>query len=62
MQRFLSIKQIENLGFEWPKHSIISQYCIFENELLDLTATINKMQSDYSFYKKQINEAYNFKK
>jgi hypothetical protein len=58
----MSVKEIQNLGFDWPKHVLIKQYLIVENDRLDLPQTIERMRSSRAFYQKQINEAYAFKR
>jgi hypothetical protein len=58
----LSVEEIRNLGFEWPKHSLIKQYLIVEGGRIDLPQTMDRMQSSRAFYQKQINEAYAFKR
>ncbi|MFC1848617.1 hypothetical protein ACFL27_00270 [candidate division CSSED10-310 bacterium] len=62
MVRKLSAHDIQNLGFDWPKYALIEQYCVIEDGKVDLTRTIEKMQSSRAYYKKQLNEAYAFKK
>ena len=58
----LSVKEIQNLGFDGPKHALIKQYLIVERDGIDLPQTIERMRSSRAFYQKQISEAYTFKR
>jgi hypothetical protein len=58
----LSVREIQDLGFDWPKHALIKQYLILERDGVDLLQTIERMRSSRAFYQKQINEAYAFKR
>ena len=62
MSPMLSVEEIQNLGFEWPKHPLIKQYLIAESGRIDLPQTIDRMRASRAFYQKQINEAYAFKR
>ena len=57
----LSVDDIQNLGFDWPKYALIEEYCVIEDGKVDLTKTIEKMQSSWAYYKKQLDEAFAFK-
>ena len=57
----LSTQEILSLGFEWPKYAVIEKYCVMEDGKVDLTGTIEKMQSSRAYYRKQVNQAYAFK-
>jgi len=59
--RKLSVDDIQNLGFDWPKYELIGEYCVIEDGKVDLTKTIEKMQSSRAYYKKQLDEAFAFK-
>jgi hypothetical protein len=61
MTRKLSVRELQGLGFEWPKHALIEEYCIVEDGKVDLDRTLEKMHSSRSFYAGQINQAFNFK-
>jgi hypothetical protein len=61
MTRKLSVRELQGLGFEWPKHALIKEYCVVEGGKVDLQGTLEKMQSSRSFYAGQINQAFNFK-
>jgi len=52
--RKLSAYDIQNLGFDWPKYALIEEYCIMENGKVDLTRTIERVQSSRAFYKRQL--------
>jgi hypothetical protein len=57
----MTVDEIRQLGFEWPKYPIIEEYCFAEENVVDLGGTLEKMRSSRDFYKKQINDAYRFK-
>ena len=57
----LSINDIRNLGFDWPKYVLIEKYCVIEDGKVDLSRTIESMESSRAYYKKQLNEAFAFK-
>lgn len=57
----LSAHDIRNLGFEWPKYSLVEQYAVIEDGQVDLARTIEKMNTSRTFYRKQLNDAYAFK-
>lgn len=61
MAQKLSARDIRGLGFDWPKYALIEEYCVLEDGKPDLTRTIEKMQSSRSYYRKQLNQAFNFK-
>jgi hypothetical protein len=43
--RKLSAHDIQDLGLDWPKYALIEEYCVIENGKVDLTRTIERMQS-----------------
>ena len=57
----LSVDDIQNLGFDWPKYALIEEYCVIEDGKVDLAKTIEGMQSSRAYYKKQLAEAFAFK-
>jgi hypothetical protein len=57
----LSVDEIRGLGFDWPKYALVEEYCVIQEGEVDLAATIEKLQSSRAYYKKQLNEAFNFK-
>jgi hypothetical protein len=57
----LSANEIRGLGFDWPKYALIEEYCVIEEGKLDLTSTIERMQSSQTYYKGQLDEAFAFK-
>jgi hypothetical protein len=61
MTRELSLQELRGLGFEWPKHALIEEHCVVEDGRIDLDRTLGSMQSSRSFYRGQINQAFNFK-
>ena len=61
MIRKLSERELQGLGFDWPKHALIEEYCFMEHGKVDLDRTLESMQSSRSFYRGQINQAFAFK-
>lgn len=61
MARNLYVVDIQSLGFEWPKYTLIEKYCVIKDGKIDLIGTIEKMQSSQVYYQKQLNEAFKFK-
>ena len=57
----LSARELRGLGFDWPKHALIEDHCFMEHGKVDLDRTLESMQSSRSFYRGQINQAFNFK-
>ena len=61
MVQKLSVRELQGLGFDWPKHALIEEYCFMEHGKVDLDRTLESMQSSRSFYRGQINQAFAFK-
>jgi len=61
MDNRLSVDDIRALGFEWPKHALIEQYCVTEHDKIDLVQTLHELQSSRAFYQQQISQAYAFR-
>jgi len=59
--RKLSAHDIRDLGFEWPKHALIEEYCVVEDGEADLVRTVEGMESSRAYYRRQLDEAFNFK-
>ena len=57
----LSVRELRDMGFDWPKHALIEEHCVMEHGQVDLDRTLGSMQSSRSFYQGQINQAFNFK-
>jgi hypothetical protein len=57
----LSVAEIRQRAYEWPKYALIEEYAVVEEGRVDLSATIEKLRSSRSFYQGQLNEAYAFK-
>lgn len=57
----LSIDEIQALGFDWPRYALIEEYCVIEAGKVDLTRTIERMQSSQAYYQRQLDEAFAFK-
>ena len=57
----LSADDVQSLGFDWPKYPLIEEYCVMEGGRVDLTQTVERMQSSRAYYRKQLNEAFAFK-
>jgi hypothetical protein len=62
MTQKLTAGQIRNLGFDWPRYEIIRQNWVLEDDgKVNLSKTIEEMQTSQAFYKKQLNQAFSFK-
>lgn len=61
MTWMLSVDEIRGLGFDWPRNALIEEYCVIEAGKVDLTRTIERMQSSQAYYKRQLDEAFAFK-
>jgi len=61
MVQTLSAHDIRNLGFDWPKYAFTEEHCVMEDGKVELTRTIERMQSSRAYYRRQLNEAFNFK-
>jgi hypothetical protein len=57
----LSANEIRGLGFDWPRYALIEEYCVMEAGQVDLTRTMERMQSSRAYYKRQLDEAFAFK-
>ncbi len=57
----LSVNEIQNLGFDWPKYALIEEYCVIEDGALDLARSIERIRSSRAYYKRQIDDAFAFK-
>ena len=57
----LAANDIRGLGFDWPKYVLIEEYSVIEDGKVDLTRTIEGLQSSRAFYQKQLNDAFAFK-
>jgi hypothetical protein len=57
----LSVREIEKLGFEWPKYALVEQYSEMQGGQVDLDAAIEKLRSSRSFFWGQLNQAFAFK-
>jgi hypothetical protein len=62
MAASLAVEEIRDRGFEWPKYALIGQYAVLDSGRVDLSATIQSLRSSQSFYRRQLNEAYAFKR
>lgn len=57
----LSAKDMQGLGFDWPKYDLIEEYCVMEDGTVDLIKTMEGMKSSQAYYQKQLDDAFNFK-
>ncbi len=57
----LTIEQIRELGFEWPRLQVVEDNLIVQDGLVDLDGMIAKLESSRAFFRKQLNDAYKFK-
>jgi hypothetical protein len=58
----LSVDDIRQRGYEWPKYALVEEYAAIEEGQVDLSATLEKLRSSRSFYRRQLDEAYAFKR
>jgi hypothetical protein len=58
MAQDLTAYEIRGLGFDWPQYGLVAEYAVSKDGLLDLAATIEKVESSRSFHKGQLNQAY----
>lgn len=61
MNLLIGMDEIRSLGFEWPRYTLIEEYCVFEQGKINLTSSLEKMRSSQAYYKKQLADAYKFK-
>ena len=57
----LSVDEIQRLGFTWPGYALIEQNSVVEQNEIDLSATLERLQAGRAFYKGQLNAAFAFK-
>ena len=57
----LSVRAIQQLGFDWPKYALVEEYAVIQDDKVDLARTIENLQSSRAFYSQQLNEAFAFK-
>jgi hypothetical protein len=62
MNTTFSVNDIRKRGYEWPKYALVQQYAVIEDGRVDLSTTIERLRSSRSFYRRQLNEAYAFKR
>ena len=61
MPRRVSVDEIRQLGFEWPKHTRIDENCVTDHGKVDLAQTLERLCSSQAFYQSQLTQAHNFK-
>jgi len=58
----LTALEIKNLGFDWPRYSLIREYAVItEDGKIVLTNTLEALQGHQAYYQQQVNQAYAFK-
>jgi hypothetical protein len=57
-----SVNDIRKRGYEWPRYALIQEYAVIEGGRVDLSTTLEKVRSSRSFYRRQLGEAYAFKR
>jgi hypothetical protein len=57
----LSVCEIRQLGFDWPRYALVEEYCVNRDGKVDLDQTIEKLESSRAFYRKQLSAAFAFK-
>ncbi len=61
MSRKLSRNKIQGLGLDWPRYALIEEYCVTEDNKIDLGQTLERMRSSQVYHQKQLDEAFAFK-
>jgi hypothetical protein len=61
MTRKLSVRELGEIGFDWPNHALIGEHGVMVEGKIDLDRTLASMQASHAFYQGQINQAFNFK-
>ena len=56
------VDDIRKRGYEWPKYALVDKYAVIEGGRVDLSTTLETLRSSRSFYRRQLNEAYAFKR
>jgi hypothetical protein len=54
-------RDIQNLGFDWPKYALVEKHLSMEDGKVDLIKTIEGMQASRAYYRQQLNQAFAFK-
>lgn len=57
----LSVNEIRDLGFDWPKYALLEEYCVLEGGQVDLDRTVERLQAIQAYYQQQLTEAFSFK-
>jgi hypothetical protein len=57
-----SVNDIRQRGYEWPRYALVEEYAVIEEGRVDLFATLEALRSSRSFYRRQLNAAYAFKR
>lgn len=64
----LTVHELRARGFDWPKYPLIEKHCVIQEghvdldaDLVDIDATIEKLQSNRAYYRRQLTQAFNFK-
>ena len=58
----LSVSEIRSRNYEWPKYALVAEYAVIEEGQVDLSTTLENLRSSRSFYRRQLNAAYAFKR
>jgi hypothetical protein len=59
--KLLTAKEIQRLGFDLNKYEVVKKYCLVKDGRIDLAATIKRMETSRAFYKRLLDEAFDFK-
>jgi hypothetical protein len=61
MNPTLSVADIRDLGYDWPKYALVEKHCEMHDGKVDLVRTMENMRSSRAYYQSQLNQAFNFK-
>lgn len=60
-RELLSVNDIQQLGFDWPRYEVVEKNCIIKDGMIDLAASIKRMEESRAFYQRLMDEAFAFK-
>jgi hypothetical protein len=55
-----SVESIRARGFKWPRHPEIEKHAVAEGSLIDLDATLAKLEKEHAFYDREIGKMHDF--
>ena len=58
----LPVDDIRVQGYDWPRYALVAKHAVIEEGQVDLFTTLENLRSSRSFYRRQLHEAYAFKR